>query len=164
MLNWTICFQQGLDCKKKINLSHHHYLSFSFSGAFLYLLRRVIINLNCLDIGGLDCCAKTGLHACQGFQHGKAIKISENDSYLFPNSIHHLAWLEKNTRPCKDCCWAGPRQRLKMRGLNYAVHQKSCSRHSLIFLPKKVEIFSHKYEYAPFLSTWRWRYYRDGWV
>lgn len=42
----------------------------------------------------------------------KQIKICENESYLFPNSAHHLAWLGKCTRPCKDCCQLGT-QRLE---------------------------------------------------
>lgn len=42
----------------------------------------------------------------------KPIKICENGSYLFPNSAHHLAWLGKCTRPCKDCCRLGT-QRLE---------------------------------------------------
>ena len=59
--------------------------------------------------------AKTKVIVKLKISHEKASQLFEIESYLFPSPIHHLAWLEKNIKPCKDHCRAGSHQRLKVR-------------------------------------------------
>ena len=78
-----------------------------------YLLRRVIINLNSFNMV-LILKAKTKVIVKLKISREKASQLFENDSYLFPSPIHHLAWPEKYIRPCKDHCRAGSHRRLKV--------------------------------------------------
>jgi hypothetical protein len=102
---------EQLNCWHFVTTAHMGFL-------FIYSLRS---NYKLQLLKTSDCHAMTGFYLCQVLQHEKAIKIFKNESYLFPNSTHHLAWLEKDIRPCKDCCRAGSHQRLKV-GLSCNYH------------------------------------------
>lgn len=110
ILNWIVCLQRLTHSKPWIKVS------FIADVRYLYLLRRVIINLNWFNMVETFKVAllKQEFYSSQGSQHQKPIKLFENDSYLFPSSIRHPAWLEKNIRPYKDRGWAGTHQRLKV--------------------------------------------------